>query len=402
MAAAALLAAGGSSGCLLDRGGRQLDLSGEDRGSVDDDADEQPGHGGDDGVDPGDNDEPGGGIPGDLGGEGREDSDDGDPPDPEAKLGSAARPIRIDAFPFVGEGDTRESEESLLSAYGCAPEVDESGPEVHYEVVLDRPGLLLVEVEDGEEVDVDIHLLDGPDPEACIARDDAEIERTLAAGIYRLVVDTYRDLGLAGAYRLELRHEEVEPEPAVELTNEYYYLAEEADHVGPRDTALYDTTCRLIGHVREEFHDALCIEGSGVLEEGVVVNYGSTCTESCSDAPTCSAARRVCYAVLDATTFPWGMGAAGVALVPDVSIAIDCDVAPLGAVLYVEELDGVTPPGGSDPHDGCVRVDDSGAIAAGAFRLFAGSRDRWRAWEDLLPKGSTLTAFVEHPACFGL
>jgi hypothetical protein len=41
-------------------------------------------------------------------------------------------------------------------------------------------------------VDVDLHLLGDPaDPATCLARHDRLLERTLGAGVYHLVVDTY-------------------------------------------------------------------------------------------------------------------------------------------------------------------------------------------------------------------
>ena len=60
------------------------------------------------------------------------------------------------------------------------------------------------------------------------------------------------------------------------------------------------------------------------------------------------------------------------------------------------------PPGASEAHDGCVRADDvGGAIDGNHFDFFVGAQDRWLPWEGLFATGSTFSAYLNHPACFG-
>lgn len=326
-----------------------------------------------------------------------------DPP-AEPRLGSSVRPIPVASLPFHDVRDTADAPEASIDFYGCAPDVPERGPEVHYLVTVDHGAELHATVEE-RGVDVDLHLLETDDPEDCLARDDRHVTVAVAPGSYRLVVDTYGDgSATPGTYRIDLWLEELDPVRSGDLEVEYYYLVEESEHEGARTTPLYDTTCTLIDSVRPSFHAALCIEGSGVLEDGTVVNYGGRCGESCPEAPVCgSGSRRVCFTALDPSDYPWGMGASGVALVPDVSATVHPDVAMVGEVLYIEELDGIVPPPDAlDPHDGCVRVDDSGAIDEDRIRVFAGTRSRWRAWEGIFRTGTGFTVWRDHPRCFGL
>ncbi|MDH5491757.1 MAG: 3D domain-containing protein [Myxococcales bacterium] len=191
------------------------------------------------------------------------------------------------------------------------------------------------------------------------------------------------------------------PRRLASMWNTYYVLSEESDFRGPQSTPLYDVSCGRIGQVRAAFYQDLCIQGSGLLEDGRLVNYGRRCTRSCPAAPICRGRDvRVCYLVLDAR-FPHGMGA-GVPLVPARSVAVDPRRIPLGSWLYLEELDGVRIPGSGHLHDGCVRAEDTGGgIRGDHFDLFAGRRAQWRRWEQILPTRSRFTVWLEHPRCRG-
>lgn len=317
--------------------------------------------------------------------------------------GAACNPIPIGDLPFVHAGDTSDAVESSIAAYACAPDLDESGPEVHYELVLAAPGTLRAQVDEDPGVDVDLHLLSSPDPADCLVRANTELEHRAAAGTYRLVVDTYFDgTDLSGGYTLTVTFEEPAPVRLGTMWNTYYFLANEADHEGPQDVPIYNSDCEQMALVRAGFHDSVCIEGSGILLDGRVINYDSTCTGSCPEARRCrSESYRICYAFLDPDRYPWGMGARSVALEPDRSIAVDPDFVPLGTVIYFEELDGVVPPGSTEPHDGCLRADDvGGAIDGNHFDFFAGTRDRWLAWEEIFPTRTEFTAWIDHPRCF--
>jgi 3D (Asp-Asp-Asp) domain-containing protein len=314
--------------------------------------------------------------------------------------GSASSPLPVAVFPFTHEGNTAVSEEQRLHTYDCAPAIPQPGPEVHYELLVNQPGTLYARVQSAEGVDVDLHLLTDPGLR-CLARGDRELDAGLDVGTYRLVVDTH---GAPGPYRLDVALDPPEPFHIGFLWNTYYYLANEADHSAAADTPLLSAGCDILADVPEEFHDDLCIEGSGILRDGRVVNYASSCTQECFAAVTCGRHRRykICYRVLDPDRYPWGMGVEGRVLEPDVSIAVDRRVLPLGTILYLPELDGVVPPGRTEPHDGCVRADDmGGAIRGNHFDFFVGSRQRWKAWERVFPTRTWFTAFLYHPRCYG-
>lgn len=317
--------------------------------------------------------------------------------------GSACNPIVIDAFPFRHEGDTSSSRADALDEYDCGPGLDEQGPEVHYEIRLPAARRLSFALEEASGVDVDLHVLRAPEPASCLARANTTLEQPLGAGSWRLIVDTFHaGADLAGAYVLTVTASEPAPSTLGTMWNTYYYLANEDDHTGERDTPIYDASCREVARVRQGFHDSVCIEGSGRLSDGRVINYASTCTSSCPAARTCgSASYRVCYSELDATLYPWGRGAGGRALVPDRSMAVDRDFVALGTWVYFEELDGAIPPGEATPHDGCLRADDvGGAIVGNHFDFFSGTRARWLEWETQLPTRTDFHAWIDHPRCY--
>jgi len=121
--------------------------------------------------------------------------------------GSWEHPFVIDALPFVADGNTEGAVSSMADAYWpCAPDTVEAGPEVVYRLEVQAPGWLWARVDDvpGDEVDVDVHLLKEPSPEACITRDDSWLGAPVQPGTHWLVVDTWTDASLAGAYQLEV------------------------------------------------------------------------------------------------------------------------------------------------------------------------------------------------------
>ncbi len=132
---------------------------------------------------------------------------DAAPPTP----GTWEAPIPVDTLPATLEGDTREAPAHVADRYTpCAPAIREEGGEFVYAVTPDVDGTLVATVDDlsGDDVDVDVHLLDAPDPEACVARDNVELRWPVTAGETRwLVVDTWFDgaHALPDPFRLEVR-----------------------------------------------------------------------------------------------------------------------------------------------------------------------------------------------------
>jgi hypothetical protein len=115
--------------------------------------------------------------------------------------------ICVDSFPFFETNDTTASTSSQLDVYSCAPDLDESGPEVLYRVTLDRPGFLGVLIDDSAEgVDIDAHLLADLDPDTCLDRGHYDAGDVLDPGVYYVVADTYVEGGqeLSGPYGITI------------------------------------------------------------------------------------------------------------------------------------------------------------------------------------------------------
>jgi 3D (Asp-Asp-Asp) domain-containing protein len=186
------------------------------------------------------------------------------------------------------------------------------------------------------------------------------------------------------------------------MWNTYYYLASHADHPGRAHTTLRDAGCRPIARVTRGFADSVCVEGSGLLADGRVINYARRC--KCGHP--CKTGETLCFVVLDRKKFPWGMGSRLNPLVPLRSWAVDNRRIPHGTRLYAEQWDGVEIPAvdglGGFVHDGCFRADDVGtSIRGDHFDLFAGTRAMWQALEKLFETRSSFTVHVDPPRCRG-
>jgi hypothetical protein len=117
-------------------------------------------------------------------------------------------PFMIVRLPFLHADDTRDSTERQADSYSCAPDTNEAGAEIVYRIEPPRNAIIVAAIDDTElpGVDVDVHLLDGADAEACLARDHIEVSRlVLATESYWLVIDTWVNDGgeeLPGPYLL--------------------------------------------------------------------------------------------------------------------------------------------------------------------------------------------------------
>lgn len=107
--------------------------------------------------------------------------------------GDADAPFLVDALPFTDIRWSTAAGSDRFDAYNCAPDTDESGPEVIYHLRLSAPTRLNVAVSDPESVDVDIHVLTALNADACIARDDVQLAVDAPAGDVWIVADTYVD-----------------------------------------------------------------------------------------------------------------------------------------------------------------------------------------------------------------
>jgi hypothetical protein len=113
----------------------------------------------------------------------------------------------LDALPASVRGDTRGGP-SDIPRYGCAPDVDESGPERLYRIEVRHEGLLAAALSglDGE-TDVDVHLLSARDSGACLDRGHWRAAAWVRPGTYYIAVDTWVDADgepLPGAYTLDV------------------------------------------------------------------------------------------------------------------------------------------------------------------------------------------------------
>ncbi len=123
--------------------------------------------------------------------------------------GRHCNPIEVPSLPFTHRGDTRSGADRFVDVYSCAPTTDESGAEDWFVVELDEAGTLTAKIDEvsGDGIDVDVHVLDDVDPDACLARGHAEASATLAPGVYYVVVDTWVNgsgVEQDGPYRLDL------------------------------------------------------------------------------------------------------------------------------------------------------------------------------------------------------
>lgn len=105
--------------------------------------------------------------------------------------GTPSAPIEIGAFPYADTRWTAGAATDAIDSYGCAPDTDESGPEVYYHFHAATGGRLQVVVSDTSEVDVDIHVLTAPRGDACLGRDDTEVDVSVPAGDVWVVIDSY-------------------------------------------------------------------------------------------------------------------------------------------------------------------------------------------------------------------
>jgi len=142
--------------------------------------------------------------------------------------------------------------------------------------------------------------------------------------------------------------------------NTYYDFPKE--DAGTKDTAIFDATCKLITNVTRDFHDRVCVQGSGRLSTGETVSFAK---RNCDCAETCPrTSQKICFERLDPARFPAGRGALGKPITPLRSVAVDSSVIPLGTILFIPEFKGLDLPGGGR-HDGCFIAEDRGLKVVG-------------------------------------
>jgi 3D (Asp-Asp-Asp) domain-containing protein len=177
------------------------------------------------------------------------------------------------------------------------------------------------------------------------------------------------------------------------LWNTYYYVSAEPQTATGPTTTLYSASCQPIAEVPASYSDRACIEGTGRLKDGRMVNYASTC--NCGRP--CPTGGTVCWSVLDTDQFPWGKGARNNPLAPMRSLAVDRARFQIGTTLYIPAWQGIEVPsmGGINGfvHDGCFRADDvGGAIRGVHIDIFTGPRELARYFEGIVPTRTNMQA----------
>lgn len=194
--------------------------------------------------------------------------------------------------------------------------------------------------------------------------------------------------------RTEGRTPEQAPQPGV-FRNTYYDFPVEGG--GRKERMLFDASCKPIANVTREFHDQVCVQGSGRIATGATVSFakrGCSCAELCPRT-----AQRICFERLDERRFPHGRGALGTAIVPLRSVAVDSSVVPLGSTLYIPEFDGA-PRADGTRHDGCFLAEDRGLRVQGRHvDVFAGTPDETRRLSQLVPSNRGVHVRVGDPKC---
>ncbi|MDP2309620.1 MAG: MYXO-CTERM sorting domain-containing protein [Pseudomonadota bacterium] len=105
--------------------------------------------------------------------------------------GTRGEPRAITAFPYSDFRWTAGAASDRIDSYACAPDTDESGPEVLYRFFAATAGTLEVLVSDDVGVDVDVHVLTAAEGDACIGRDDTTLTLEVEPGEVWIAVDTW-------------------------------------------------------------------------------------------------------------------------------------------------------------------------------------------------------------------
>jgi 3D (Asp-Asp-Asp) domain-containing protein len=150
------------------------------------------------------------------------------------------------------------------------------------------------------------------------------------------------------------------PDTSGVFRNTYYDFPREGS--GQKTATLFDGACAPLASVTPDFHDAVCVQGSGRVGSGATVSFarrGCDCAAACPRT-----GEKICFDRLDPQRFPHGRGAMGRAITPMRTVAVDSAVIPLGTVIYVPELAGLPLPDGGR-HDGCFVAEDRGIRVIG-------------------------------------
>jgi 3D (Asp-Asp-Asp) domain-containing protein len=129
------------------------------------------------------------------------------------------------------------------------------------------------------------------------------------------------------------------------------------------------------------------MEGTGRTWDGRMLNWVSHVNG------------RPCFVEIDTALYPFGVGVQGYALVPYRSLAVDPRYIPIGHVVEMPELRGVTLPDGTT-HDGCfIAADGGGAIRGHHIDLFLPSRDEYERMNFRRELPRRVSVGIDVPRC---
>lgn len=180
--------------------------------------------------------------------------------------------------------------------------------------------------------------------------------------------------------------------------NTYYDFPKE--DAGTKDAAIYDATCKLITNVTRDFHDRVCVQGSGRLSTGETISFAK---RNCDCAAVCPRTdQKICFERLDPARFPTGRGALGKPITPLRSIAVDSSVIPLGTIVFIPEFKGLELADGRR-HDGCFIAEDRGLKVVGRqIDIFTGDPSITAAVNSKVPSNKGVRVYPNDVRCRGL
>lgn len=195
-----------------------------------------------------------------------------------------------------------------------------------------------------------------------------------------------------------VRSEELQGKIIGTFRNTYYDFPLESDFTGD-GVPLHDARCAVIAEVPRGFHDAVCVQGSGILRGGRTVSFAK---RDCDCAEICpKTGQKICFDALDTQKFPWGRGALGTGITPLLTVAVDDAIIPMGTGIYIPEYDGVPIDAAkSAVHDGCFVAQDRGLRVKGQHvDIFTGQASITALWNRLVPSNRGVTVILDSPRC---
>jgi 3D (Asp-Asp-Asp) domain-containing protein len=177
--------------------------------------------------------------------------------------------------------------------------------------------------------------------------------------------------------------------------NTYYDFPREG--AGRKTATIFDASCAEIAKVTQDFHDRVCVQGSGRIESGATVSFAK---RDCACAAACPrTGQKLCFDRLDAARYPHGRGATGRAITPLRTVAVDSAVIPLGTPLFVPEFVGLPRVDGT-PHDGCFVAEDRGLKVVGRqIDVFTGDPALTARYNALVPSNRGVHVRINDARC---